>query len=147
MSDMTNDKSSDLPDLQKLLQIQDAVLAAAANERMAEVQEREDDIPVLPDLQTYQYPDIIANETGRAMMVYDRPLPDIVWWAEYDPDLALLSFVTVGKKIFGFGSKIHPSVDKFLRFSDSIYLVQVDDVGKIIKAEERKLVVRRNGRA
>ena len=144
---MSDKPSVDSIDIAGMRQFQDSVLTGVANVRLAEKPDAEDDIPVLPSLRSYQFPDIIASADGRAMLVYDKPLPDLVWWAEYDPDLAELSFITVGKKIFSFGSKIHHTVDTFLRLSDLIYLVQVDQNGEIVGAEERKLVVRRNGHA
>jgi len=121
--------------------LQDAMLSVFADDMLAGPEAP----PVLPSLTTYQTPDVLANERRQAMLVYDQPLPGMVWWAEYDPELAQLLFVTVTGQLFGFGVSIHHTVDRYLRHANSIYLTQVDKDGKIINAEERKLVVRFNG--
>lgn len=125
------------------LSLQDSVLAVLAGQIAGG--EGDDRPTVLRSLTSYQTPDIVANFAGEAMLVYDQPLPGLVWWAEYDPDLAQLIFVTVTGQIFAFGTHIHESVDKYLRLATTIQLVQVDAVGKIINAEARRIIVRRNG--
>jgi hypothetical protein len=129
-------------ELEEYKTLQDALLNVFADDLIAGPELP----PLLPNLLTYQTPDIIANERRESMLVFDQPLPGMVWWAEYDPDLAQLIFVTVSGQIFGFGVKIHESVDRYLRNANMIYLVQVDKDGKMVNAEERKLVVRYNGR-
>lgn len=95
-----------LAEVQNAREWVDALLTAAVNERAELSPDIEETIPVLPHLQTYQHPDIVVNDDGQAMMVYDKPLPDVVWWAEYDPDLAELSFITIGKDFWLWGQDL-----------------------------------------
>jgi hypothetical protein len=125
--------------------LQEAILAAFANERVdARLPESR---PVLPSLHSQQTPDLIANEDGQAMLVYDKPLPDVVWWTEYDTEYNQLVFVTVAGQIMNFGMPIHPSVDKYLRHSSMMFLVQIDNEGNMVRVDERRVVVRKTGHA
>lgn len=103
--------------------------------------------PVLPSVYHTQsrIPDLYANERGVALLVYRNDLPGEVWWAEYDPALKRLQFVTLTGQVFDLGIEIHENVDFFLRAAGVIYLVQLDANGKTIRTDERKIVVRGNG--
>lgn len=120
---------------------QDLLLGEMATITMREAA-RGEDLVVLPNLFDSHQPDLIANALGQVMMLYDKPLPYIIWWAEYDHDLAQLYFVTTGGEIWPLGVPVHPEVGKYLRFGNKILLVEINDKGEIIRAGERKLMVR-----
>ena len=127
--------------------IQETILKMMADGRMSG-RAPSDDMPnVLPSLHSTQDPDLISCANGQTALIYDQPLPEVVWWVEYDPDYAQLIFVMVTGQVMGFGVQIPPETDKFLRVARSMYLTQIDpETGKIVRVDERKVVVRNNGR-
>lgn len=125
--------------------IQDAILSALANDRVDE--RLPEAVAVLPSIHAWQNPDLVIGGNGEAALIFDEPLPDTIWWAEYDPELYQLIFVTITGQIIGFGMKIPPEIDRFLRYAKVIYLVQIDDKGKMVAVDDRRLIVRDQGRA
>ncbi len=122
----------------------DAILTLMADERLAQVDVEK--IAVLPSMFATCNPDLVANANGEVVLAFDKPLPEMIWFADYDPELRQLVLVTVAGQLIPFGMKIHDLVDLYLREGQKIFLVEVDNQGKIIVAQERKVIVRRQGR-
>jgi hypothetical protein len=124
--------------------IQEAILTALANDRVDE--RLPDAVAVLPSIHSWQNPDLVIGGNGEAALIFDQPLPDTIWWAEYDPELAQLIFVTITGQIMGLGVRIPPEIDRFLRYAKVIYLVQIDETGKMVAVDDRRLIVRDQAR-
>ncbi len=120
--------------------LQDAVLTALANDERARLPHGA--ATVLPALYTYMTPDLIAAQNGQVMLIHEKPLPAPIWWADYDPELKQLVFVTIGGQIMDLGIKIPPVIDGFLRAGRDIVLVEIDLEGNILNVQDRKIVVR-----
>lgn len=124
--------------------LQDAVLTTLANmnadTRVAE------QTPVIPALYSRMNPDLLVNAEGQVLLVHEKPMPDPIWWVEYDPEDRQLVFITTTGQIMPFGVAIHDVVDTFLRYARVMYMVELNDDGKIVRADERRVVVRKNGR-
>lgn len=120
--------------------LQEAVLTALANDERARLPKGSP--TVLPALYTYMKPDLIAAQNGQVMLIHEKPLPAAIWWADYDPELKQLIFVTITGQIMDLGIKIPPVIDGFLRAGRDIVLVEIDLEGNILNVQDRKIVVR-----
>lgn len=125
--------------------LRDSILTAMANGAVDADPTRAVDTPVIAAVHSIMNPDLLVNDQGQVVLIHEKPLPDVIWWVDYDPDLRQLIFVTVAGQIMPFGLKIHDVVDAFLRFARVMYFIEIDDAGKIISTNERRVVVRKNG--
>lgn len=100
------------------------------------------DSPVQKPLKSIMKIDFIVNEKGQVWFCYDRPLPDLVQWIEYDLDLGRVTFVFRGGKMADYGEEIEPEVRTYLKKAESAYLVYMKDK-KIEDMGVVKLIVRR----
>lgn len=124
--------------------MQDAILTTLANMNAdASVAER---TPVIPALYARMSPDLLVNAEGQVLLLHEKPMPDPIWWVEYEPEERELVFITTTGQIMPFGLKIHDVVDTFLRYARVMYMVELGDDGKIVRADERRVVVRKNGK-
>ena len=104
------------------------------------------DAPVLPTLASQCPCELAVNEHGMAMVIFTKTLPEGIEWAEYDADLALLTFVTWSGDIMGLGMKIHLPFRKYLKMGKEIFMVQMTKDGQdIVVMYPADLVVRHVG--
>lgn len=125
--------------------LRDSILTALANGQADDAPTKAVDTPVIPALHSIMNPDLIVNDQGQVVLIHEKPLPDVIWWVDYDPDLRQLIFVTVAGQIMPFGLPVPDVVDAFLRFARVMDFIEIDDTGKIISTDERRVVVRKNG--
>lgn len=71
--------------------------------------------------------DILVNEKSQVWFCYDRPLPDLVLWIEYDLDVGSLTFVMRGGKVADYGELILPEVRTYLKKADTAFLIYMED--------------------
>lgn len=100
------------------------------------------DTPVLRPLKKAMKIDILVNEKSQVWFCYDRPMPDLVLWIEYDLDIGSLTFVMRGGKVADYGELILPEVRTYLKHADTAYLVHIKDK-KIQDMGAVKIVTRR----
>ena len=126
--------------------LREAILAALANGRAdAGGADQAAKTPVIAPLHDRISPDLVVNDQGQVVLIHEKPMPDVIWWVDYDPDLRALAFVTITGQIMPFGLPIHDVVDAFLRFARVICFIEINAEGKIIRTDERRVVVRKNG--
>ncbi len=119
-------------------------------ERPASAQGKRHVIPtnarVLPTLASQCKCELVINQEGGAMLIFNRPLPEGIEWAEYDADLAMLTLVTWDGNIMGLGLKIHPPLRKYLKMAKEIMLIEMtEDTTGIVVMYPAELVVRHIG--
>lgn len=73
-------------------------------ETAVELQDTES--PVFPTMNSTMKIDFLYNEEGKAWLLHDRPLPDILKWVEYDADTENVILVTRSGKIQDLGLKV-----------------------------------------
>lgn len=67
--------------------------------------------------------DLMVNERGNIWVLHDKPLPMILNWAEYDADLATLTFVAQDGEALELGMTIHKPLQKPMSIAREIYVV------------------------
>lgn len=82
---------------------------------------------VLPTLSSQCECELVVNEYGQAMVIYTKQLAEGIEWAEYDIDLAMLTFVTWSGKVMGLGMKIHAPLREPLSKTNEMMLVETED--------------------
>ena len=88
------------------------------------------DTPVLPSLYSTMKVELLVNDGNIATVFHDKPLPQQIWWAEYDVDLSQMYFVTVKAKILGLGMRIWDPIHTQLQHAKLASLIKVSDDGK-----------------
>ncbi len=105
-----------------------------------------EDAVVLPPMASLCECELLVNEDGQAMVIYTKPIPEAIQWAEYDMDLSLLTFVSWSGSTMELGIKVHPPFRKYLRMAEEIMMVELKEdkqsLGSIYPA---KLMVRNIG--
>lgn len=81
------------------------------------------DNPVYPPLMSQMKVDLVVNPNSDVWLIYERPLPEIMKWVEYDADMETLTLVSISGKIQDFGMRVPPAMKKFLRRAKQIYAV------------------------
>jgi hypothetical protein len=79
--------------------------------------------PVYPSLMSQMKAELVVNPESDVWLIYDRPLPEVMKWIEYDLDLETLTLVSISGKIQDFGMRVPPAMKKFLRRAKLIYAV------------------------
>ena len=74
-------------------------------------------------LATMMTVDLMVNERGNIWVLHDKPLPMILNWAEYDADLATLTFVAQDGEALELGMTIHKPLQKPMSLAREIYVV------------------------
>lgn len=87
------------------------------------------DSPVYPSLMSQMKVDLVLNPESDVWMIYERPLPEVMKWIEYDIEMESLILVSLSGKIQGFGMKVPPAMKKYLRQAKQVYAVRQDDNG------------------
>ncbi len=87
------------------------------------------DSPVYPSLMSQMKVDLVLNPESDVWMIYERPLPEVMKWIEYDIEMESLILVSLSGKIQGFGMKVPPAMKKYLRKAKQVYAVRQDDNG------------------
>lgn len=82
---------------------------------------------VLPPLWKTMAVEFLVNNKNCATILHDKPLPEKIYWAEYDVDFKNLTLVTIKGKIQGLGSKIHTPIHKKLRACKDLQIIMVQD--------------------
>ncbi len=101
------------------------------------------DAPVLPSIVSGDRDaELVVNENGMAMVLYNKPLPEDIDWVEYDVELALLTFVTYDGKVMGLGMKIHKPFRPFLSKCKEIMLIYMENGEKVYSFYPAKVIVR-----
>lgn len=85
------------------------------------------DAMTLPPLASLCGCEMVVNDQGLTVIMYDKPLPEDIEWAEYDADLALLTFVTWSGKVMDFGLKIHVPFRKYLKMAQEIVMIYMEN--------------------
>ena len=83
------------------------------------------DTPVLPSLYTTMKTELLVNDGNIATVFHSKPLPQQIWWAEYDVDLSQMYFVTVKAKILGLGMRIWDPIHTQLQHAKLASLIKV----------------------
>ncbi len=87
--------------------------------------------PVYPSLMSQMKAELVVNPESDVWLIYDRPLPEVMKWIEYDLDLETLTLVSISGKIQDFGMRVPPAMKKFLRSSKlhgDIQAIQITDL-------------------
>ncbi len=79
--------------------------------------------PVYPSLMSQMKAELVVNPESDVWLIYDRPLPEVMKWIEYDVDLETLTLVSISGKIQDFGMRVPPAMKKYLRRAKQIYVV------------------------
>ena len=87
------------------------------------------DSPVYPPLMSQMKVDLVLNPESDVWMIYERPLPEVMKWIEYDIEMESLILVSLSGKIQSFGMKVPPAMKKYLRHAKQVYAVRQDDGG------------------
>lgn len=104
------------------------------------------DAPVLPSIVSgNRDAELMVDQSGNAMVIYNQPLPEDVEWIEYDIDLDMLTFVTYSGKVQGLGMKVHKPFRKYLSKAKEIMLVYLENSQDIRGFLPVKLIVRYTG--
>lgn len=107
---------------------------------------RPTDSMVLPPLASMCECELVVNEDGKAMVIFNKTLPEGIHWVEYDMDLSLLTFVMWSGNIMELGIKIHAPFRKYLKMADNIIMVQMSENGQeIVITYSADLVIRNIG--
>ena len=102
--------------------------------------------PVLPSIMSGgREAELIVNVGSEAAVLYNKPLPESIHWAEYDIDLALLTFVTYSGKVQGLGMTIHKPFRKYLSKAKQIMMIYMENAVQPKMIGPVKLVVRYTG--
>lgn len=104
------------------------------------------DAAVLPPMASLCECELLVNEDGKAMVIYTKPIPEAIQWAEYDMDLSLLTFVSWSGNTMELGMKVHAPFRKYLRMANEIMMIELKDNNeKIASIYPAKLMVRNIG--
>ncbi|HNQ91901.1 MAG TPA: hypothetical protein PKI93_03110 [Alphaproteobacteria bacterium] len=104
------------------------------------------DAPVLPSIiSNGRDAELVVDVDSRAVLIFDKPLPEPIEWVEYDIDLSILTFVTYEGKVQGLGMKVHKPFRRYLGRSEQILLVHLGEDDKVKEFYPAKLVVRHIG--
>lgn len=87
------------------------------------------DSPVYPSLMSQMKVDLVLNPQSDVWLIYERPLPEVMKWIEYDIEMESLILVSLSGKIQSFGMKVPPAMKKYLRLAKQVYAVRQDDNG------------------
>ncbi len=87
------------------------------------------DSPVYPSLMSMMKVDLVLNPDSDVWMIYERPLPEVMKWVEYDIEMESLILVSLSGKIQSFGMKVPPAMKKYLRQAKQVYAVRQDSNG------------------
>lgn len=79
--------------------------------------------PVYPPLMSQMKTELLISPESDVWLLYDRPLPEIMKWVEYDVDLETLTLVSISGKIQDFGMRVPPAMKKYLSRAQHIYAV------------------------
>jgi hypothetical protein len=126
----------------------DDILAAKAKKNAREETQYilPESAPVLPSIISGDRDaELVVNVDSQAAILYNKPLPEDIDWAEYDIDLSMLTFVTNKGKIQGLGMKVHKPFRKYLSKADEIMLIYMQDSKIPMSFVPVKLVVRYTG--
>ena len=91
------------------------------------------DIPVYPALMNSMKIGLMTNEASHVMLIHNKPLPNILRWAEYDTETTSLTFVMEGGKIQDSGLKVAPDIEDDLLDATELYAVQTNDDGTKVR--------------
>lgn len=108
-----------------------ATKAPATKPGIKMFQKLPEDTPVLPSLFSTMRTELLVNDSDIATVFHEKDLPQAIWWAEYDIDLAQLYFVTVQAKIIGLGFKIHDPLHEKLQHAKKVNFMKVSEDDKI----------------
>lgn len=104
------------------------------------------DAQILAPMASYCECELVVNEDGYAMVIYNKPLPEGIHWVEYDMDLSLLTFVSWSGSAMELGLKVHRPFRKYLQIAKEIMLVQMDESKQeMLSVYPAKLMVRNIG--
>ncbi len=87
------------------------------------------DSPVYPPLMSQMKVDLVLNPDSDVWMIYERPLPEVMKWIEYDIEMESLILVSLSGKIQNFGMKVPPAMKKYLRRARQVYAIRQDEGG------------------
>ena len=81
------------------------------------------DSPVYPSLMSQMKVDLAISPESDVWLVYEKPLPEIMKWVEYDIDLETLTLVSMSGKIQDFGMKVPTALKKYMARATQIYAI------------------------
>ncbi len=84
---------------------------------------RDEDFPVYPPLMTQMKVDLAVSPESDVWMIYEKPLPEIMKWVEYDIELQTLTLVSLSGKVQDFGMKVPAPMKKYMARATQIYAV------------------------
>ncbi len=84
--------------------------------------------PIYPSLLSQMKVDLAVSPESDVWMVYEKPLPEVMKWIEYDIDLATLTLVSLSGKIQDFGKKVPTSMQKYMSRATQVYAVHQGDI-------------------
>ncbi|MBI1326105.1 MAG: hypothetical protein GC136_00510 [Alphaproteobacteria bacterium] len=82
---------------------------------------------ILPPLWKTMAVEFLVNDQNCATILHDKPIPEKIYWAEYDVDFKNLTLVTVKGKVMGLGAKIQPPIHKKLRNCKDLQIIMVQE--------------------
>lgn len=101
---------------------------------------------VFPPLASFAECELIVNESGAAVVAFNKTLPEGIHWIEYDMDLSILTFVTWSGHTMELGMKVHPPFRKYLKTAEQVMMVQMSEDGKeMVVMYPAELIVRNIG--
>jgi hypothetical protein len=99
------------------------------------------DVPLHEPMTKRMNIDLIVNKNSQVWLAHDMPFPGILQWAEYDVDMATVTFVTTDGRMQDTGLKVQPVMRRYLRQATVIDAVLVQE-GKIHDFFRVPLIVR-----
>lgn len=92
--------------------------------------------PVLPPLMQQMRACLVANKDGYAMVAHDKPLSEVVKWAEYDVKARRVVLVMLSGRMQDLGIVVGDDMEACLRNTPRLSLVfmkgdQVGDLGLV----------------
>ncbi|MGE4313115.1 MAG: hypothetical protein AB7E85_02430 [Pseudobdellovibrionaceae bacterium] len=115
---------------------------AKAQAGIQKFQKMPEDTPVLPSLYKTMPVELVVNGGRSAAIFHKTPLPESIWWAEYDMDLKSMYFVTVTGKIIGLGFPITPVLHSKLYQAKVVNFVFVTEENMPITPYTVPLIIR-----
>ncbi len=88
---------------------------------------------------------VVKEEDATTVVLHNRPLPRRADWAEYDMDLATLTFVTWDGAIFDLGIKVQPILGEKMARAVRMNMIYMEGGEKIAGVDYCPLIIRHIG--
>ena len=83
--------------------------------------------PVFPPLAGYMKVDLMANSRGSVWIVHEKPLPDLVQWADYDAGAGTITLAMQSGKTQLLGVMVPAALKESLRNATHVSVMLMQD--------------------